>query len=652
MNDLLVVEVYASSHRTSRGVCYDRLGTNSPGSSGVRNAHPMNSDDHQELVIPTANDHSSDNERCVACQNNLSTDEQFNRYGVCSHCGQHYRIPAKQWIQLLADPDSFEEFSRHLVSVDPLVFSDRLPYKRRVLEAREQTGLTEAAVNGTARIRGQQVVLMVLDFRFLGGSMGSVVGEKVTMAFERAVEKKIPIITVAASGGARMQEGMLSLMQMAKTAAAAKRVHDSHVPFISILTNPTTGGIYASFANQGDIILAEPKALIGFAGPRVIRETSGRDEVTSHSAEFLFQHGLVDDVVDRTRIHDTVATILRMVNARSDLPRDGKRDSATVRGKQLPAWEMVQIARHPDRPTALDYIRRMSPQFVELHGDRLFGDDPALVGGLGEIAGQGVIFVGNERGHGDEQRRGGQALPEGYRKAIRLMQLAARLRLPVVTLIDTPGVYLGDGAEERGIAMALSESLSLMSVLPVPVIAVIIGEGGSGGAVALGVADRVLMLDHAIYSVIAPEGAAAILYRDKSRAPEVAESLKITAADCLRLGVIDSIVPEPEGGAHRDQNYAAALLLDSLTDALAELSESSSGKLTRERYRKFRRMGQHNTYLRELVAQEATGLISRVTETLDLLRDRLPFGDEEVQHERESDDDYSSDATEHDRSEI
>ncbi len=591
----------------------------------------MSSEDRQELVIPSANDHSSENEPCVSCQNNLSTDERFKRYGVCSRCGQHYRISAKQWIDLLADPDSFEEFSRHLVSVDPLVFSDRLTYKRRVLEAREQTGLTEAAVNGSARIRGQRVVLMVLDFRFLGGSMGSVVGEKVTMAFERAIEKKIPIITVAASGGARMQEGMLSLMQMAKTSAAAKRVHDSHVPFISILTNPTTGGIYASFANQGDIILAEPKALIGFAGPRVIRETSGREEVTSHSAEFLFQHGFVDDVIDRTRIRDTVATILRMVNARSELQRDDKRASAPPRENEVPAWEMVQIARHPDRPTALDYIRRMSPQFVELHGDRLYGDDPAIVGGLGEFAGQGVIFVGHERGHGDEHRRGGQALPEGYRKAIRLMQLAARLRLPVVTLIDTPGVFLGEGAEERGIAMALSESLSLMSVLPVPIVAVIIGEGGSGGAVALGLADRVLMLDHAIYSVIAPEGAAAILFRDKSKAPEVAESLKITAADCLRLGVIDGIVPEPEGGAHRGPDYAAALLVDSLTDSLSELSELSPAKLTRERYRKFRRMGQHNTYLRELVAHEATGLITRFTETIDSLRDRLPFGDEEEQ---------------------
>lgn len=588
----------------------------------------MNSSERQKPINSSSEQPGYEPRPCQTCQSDLAGDEYFERYGVCSHCGQHYRITAKQWIELIADSDSFEEFSRHLVSVDPLVFSDRLPYKRRVLEAREQTGLTEAAVDGTARIRGQHVVLMVLDFRFLGGSMGSVVGEKVTMAFERAIEKKVPIITVAASGGARMQEGMLSLMQMAKTAAAAKRVHDSHVPFISVLTHPTTGGIYASFANQGDIILAEPHALIGFAGPRVIEQTSSHSSVTSHSAEFLFEHGFVDQVVERVRLRDTLATILRIVSARNQINTDNKRATSPVAHSTRPAWETVQIARHPDRPTSLDYIQRMSPQFVELHGDRSYGEDPAIVGGLGEIAGRGVVFIGNERGHGEKQRRGGQALPEGYRKAMRLMHLATRLKLPVVTLIDTPGVFLGDGSEERGIAMALSESLAMMSALPVPVIAAIVGEGGSGGAVALGLADRVLMLDHAIYSVIAPEGAAAILFRDASRAPEVAESLKITAADCLRLGVVDDIVPEPEGGAHLDPSFAATLLLDSITDSLAELVDLSPERLVRDRYRKFRRMGQHNTYLRELVAQEANDLITRMAETFDSLRDRLPFGDD------------------------
>jgi len=571
----------------------------------------------------------SSDRSCPACGATLAGDTVYSRYGVCSSCGYHDTIPAMQRIDLLVDPGSFEEFNHHLVSVDPLVFSDRVPYRRRVLQARERTGLTEAVVTGTARILGQPLVVAVLDFRFLGGSMGSVVGEKVTLAFERAAEKHVPIVTVAASGGARMQEGMLSLVQMAKTAAAAKRAHDSHVPFISVLTNPTTGGIYASFANQGDVILAEPHALIGFAGPRVIQQTAGRDQIPSHTAEFLYAHGFLDQVVPRVRLRDTIATLLRIVGERGPISRDNRSLSQAPSAVPERAWDVVQVARHPERPTTIDYLRRVSPQFLELHGDRLFGDDLAIVGGLGEIAGRGVMFIGHERGHGSPDRRGGQALPEGYRKAQRLMELAGRLNLPVVTLIDTPGVSLGEGSEERGIAMALSNSLAAMSVLQVPTVAVIIGEGGSGGAVALGVADRVLMQECAVYSVIAPEGAAAILFRDASRAPEVAQSLKITAADCLRLGVIDAVVPEPEGGAHGDPDYAAALLLDAVTDALADLVDMSPEKLVRERYRKFRRMGQHNTYLRELVAVEVGEWGTRVRGTLGSLRERLPFGDDE-----------------------
>ncbi|MDW8058914.1 MAG: acetyl-CoA carboxylase, carboxyltransferase subunit beta [Thermomicrobium sp.] len=578
-----------------------------------------------------ANDGSREQiETCPRCGAELGRDEAYTRYRVCGTCGHHFTLSADERIRLLVDPGSFEEFNRHLVSVDPLVFSDRLPYRKRILQAREETGLREAVVTGEGRIRGYPVVLAVLDFRFLGGSMGSVVGEKITLAFERAVERRLPIVTVSASGGARMQEGVLSLVQMAKTTAAAKRAHDSNVPFISVLTHPTTGGIYASFANQGDIILAEPGALIGFAGPRVVKETAGHEPLRSHSAEFLFEHGFVDQVVDRRRLRDTLGLILRLVRAQ------GESEARAVIRREVPeeapplrAWDVVQLARHPERPTTLDLIRRISPQFVELHGDRLYGDDPAIVAGIGEIAGQGVVIIGHERGHGDPRRRNGQALPEGYRKAMRLMELAARLRLPVVTLIDTPGVYLGEGAEERGIAAALSQCLATMSVLPVPTVAVIVGEGGSGGAIALAVADRVLMLEHAIYSVISPEGAAAILYRDASRAPEVAESLKITARDLLRLEVIDGIVPEPEGGAHRDPDYAAVLVLDAIVEALAELRDIPPERLVRERYRKFRRLGQTNTYFRELVAQEVAELSGLIGRTLGNLRDRWPFGREE-----------------------
>ncbi|CAN5692686.1 carboxyl transferase domain-containing protein [soil metagenome] len=572
---------------------------------------------------------------CERCGQDLSGDAVWSRYRVCSSCGRHGRIGAWERVELMLDENSFEEIHANIVSVDPLVFTDSQPYQTRVSAAREKTGMNEAVLTGRGRIRGAEIVLAVVDFRFLGGSMGSVVGEKIALAFEHAISRKIPIITVVASGGARMQEGMLSLVQMAKTTAAAQRAHEASIPYISVLTDPTTGGIYASFASQGDVILAEPEALIGFAGPRVIAGTKPEGEPAgerkTHTAEYLREHGFIDSIVERVKMRDTLSTILRVVS-RGDQPSPEMSKPAvpTAARQPLEAWDALRVARRQDRPTTLDYIRKITPQFVELHGDRVFGDDPAVIAGLGEIGGRGVAIVGHERGHGDERRRGGQALPEGYRKALRIMKLAGRLRIPVVTFIDTPGAFLGIESEERGLASTLSECLATMSVLPVPVVAVIIGEGGSGGALAFGVADRVLMQEHSVYSVIAPEGAAAILFRDPLRAPEVAESLKITAHDCLRLGVADALIEEPSGGAHVDPDFAATFLLDAVLWALGDTQSMNERKRVDERYKKFRQMGQVNSLWREFLSREASGFGTRVARTVGSIRERLPRSDSEV----------------------
>ncbi len=573
--------------------------------------------------------------KCPKCNADQSHSESWKALSVCSVCQHHARVSAVDRIAQLLDDGSFEETNQRMVSVDPLGFSDLQPYRDRVQAARAKTGLTEAVVTGRGTVQGHEIVVAVVDFGFLGGSMGSVVGEKIALAFEQAIERKVPIVTVVASGGARMQEGMLSLVQMAKTAAAAQRAHDAHVPYISVLTHPTTGGIYASFATQGDIILAEPDALIGFAGPRVIKGVtqSEQSEIHTHNAEFLLERGFIDAIIERSKLRNTLATALRLIAAH-DTRVAPTPPSVHHASRQIDAaWDAVQVARHEDRPTSLDYIRRISPQFIELHGDRTYGDDPAVVAGLGEIGGRGVVIIGLERGHGDPIRRGGAALPEGYRKALRMMRLAERIGCPLVTFVDTPGAYLGVEAEERGLAAALSECLATMSALPVPVVSVIIGEGGSGGALALGVADRVLMQEHAIYSVIAPEGAAAILYRDVTRAPEVAEALKITAADCLKLGVADTLVPEPTGAAHTDPDLAAALLRDSLVNAIAEIQGASGSRLASHRYRKFRQMGQVNSYWREFVSREASEFGTRVARTVGSLRDRFSGQDDEIDND-------------------
>ncbi|MEW6571420.1 MAG: acetyl-CoA carboxylase carboxyltransferase subunit alpha [Nitrospirota bacterium] len=265
----------------------------------------------------------------------------------------------------------------------------------------------------------------------------------------------------------------------------------------------------------------------------------------------------------------------------------------------LTAWQKTLIARHPDRPYTLDYINLMVDNFIEIHGDRRFSDDPAIVAGIGKIGNVPLIIIGHQKGRGTKERiyrNFGQPHPEGYRKALRVMKLAEKFKRPVVTLIDTPGAYPGIGAEERGQAEAIAVNLMEMSRLRVPVISVVIGEGGSGGALALGVADRIYMLEHSVYSVISPEGCAAILWKrhndlNSEDFAKAADALKLTAQDLLRFKIIDGIIPEPLGGAHRDPELTAKNISESILLALEELKTRTHGKLLEERYKRFRRIG-------------------------------------------------------------
>jgi acetyl-CoA carboxylase carboxyl transferase subunit beta len=575
---------------------------------------------------------------CPRCSASLG-GPLFQRYRVCDSCRFHFQLSARQRLDLIADEGSFREVNQRLSGGDPLTFADRVPYLDRLNRARERTGMDEAVITGTARINGLPCVLAISEFGFLGGSMGSAVGEKVALAMELAINKELPFISVAASGGARMQEGMLSLVQMAKTAAAAMRLKKSAVPFISILTDPTTGGVYASYASQGDVLIAESGALVGFAGPRVIEQLTGHAiPPNAQTAELLHEQGQIDAVVERPKLRGLLAMLIQILHRPWDIKQRG--DVELYRPAPTPpasAWQAVELARHEQRPTAADYIRRMMPLFVELHGDRLYGDDPAVIAGVGDLGGITCVVIAQERGHGDdaERRRGGRMRPEGYRKAERMMRLATDLNLPLITLIDTPGASLDFDSEARGLAPAISNCLARMSVTPVPVVAAVIGEGGSGGALALGLADRILMQENAIYSVIAPEGAAAILYHDAQKARDVADALKLSAADASVLGVVDTLVPEPAGGAHLDPEYAAVLLRNFILDALIELRKLSANKLLDERYRKFRRMGVAERH--EGFTHELDEIQKRFAQAFDQIRYRFPS--------RSSDSDRSSDQT-------
>jgi len=537
---------------------------------------------------------------CPQCSADLTRQEIFRQFAVCESCRHHFTLTARRRIALLADQGSFKEYQRRLVSSDPLTFSDRVTYRQRLDEARRKTGLLDAVVWGTCTIDGHAIVLAVVDFEFMGGSMGSVVGEKITRSFELAIAKDLPIATVVSSGGARMQEGMLSLVQMAKTSTAAQRLHKARLPFISVLTNPTTGGIFASFASLGDLTLAEPGALVGFAGPRVVEQTTGQKlPPGSHTAEFQLDNGMIDAVVDRLELRNRLITMLGMLcSDQRMLQGSAKHTYARVAEPDETPWELVRLARRPDRPTALSYIQRMTTTWVELHGDRLQADDAATVCGIAKLEGQTIVMIGQERGRDlaeHKRRNSGRPRPSGFRKAQRALMLAAKFQVPVITLIDTPGADPGFESERHGLARAIATTLATMSNLPVPIVSVIIGEGGSGGALAFGVADRVLMLEHAIYSVIAPEGAAAIIYRDASRAEEISRALRLTAHDCKQLGVIDAIVPEPTAIAHGAPDEAAQLLKHALLYELAAIRRRSPEKLVEARYRKFRKMGRFET---------------------------------------------------------
>ncbi len=568
--------------------------------------------------------HASRTLKCPRCGAQNSQAALEEKLYICPSCSHYFSMPSRARIATLADTGTFRELDRKLVSIDPLGFSDIKPYRDRLEEARRQTGVREAVTTGFCRIAGHPAVLIVFDFEFLGGTMGSVVGEKIANAFEEATERRVPVVSVAASGGARVQEGMLSLMQMAKVAAAVSMHDQARLAFISVLTDPTFGGVSASFASLGDVILAEPGAQIGFVGPRVIEQTTGvAPPKDSHHAETLLHAGLIDLVVKRENLPRVVGLLIN--HLRKQKPsRAAQADCAPAapRGNQLPAWQEVTLARHPERPSARYFISRMTDRFLELHGDRWNGDDPAIIGGLGKLDGRTVLMVGQERGRTPEERAAvhdGMAFAEGYRKSLRLMQLASKFDIPVVTLVDCPNAQSSFEAEHHGIAHALARNLAGMSKLPTPIVSVVIGQGGSGGALALGVADRVLMLEHAIYSVISPEGAAAILYRDAKQAQIVSEGLKLTAHDLHKLGIIDTVVPEPQGGSHLDPAAAADALKSHLIAALREVSGVPAKRLLANRYRKYREIGQGGVYWRELVRaqfRDALGfLMTRATRT-------------------------------------
>lgn len=562
-------------------------------------------------------------QKCKSCGEMIYSDDLEENFYVCPKCGYHLRIGARQRIEMVLDPDTFVEWDTGLENGDPLEFDG---YEEKITELQLLTGLDEAVITGTGKIGRRDVVIGVCDTSFLMGSMGHVVGEKITRAVERATKQKKPVILFTCSGGARMQEGIVSLMQMAKTSAALKRHSEAGLLYVTVLTDPTTGGVTASFAMLGDIILAEPGALVGFAGPRVIKQTIGQDLPEGFQrSEFLLEHGLIDNIVKRPNLKRILARILRLHTRTKQVPElyikivnelaeyeqsryflcekeeapgeifdevsEHLEEPMESRVEYLTAWDRVQISRMSERPAAVDYMKQLFTHFYELHGDRTYRDDRAIVGGIAMFGQQPVTVIGQQKGHNTKEnimRNFGMPYPEGYRKALRLMKEAEKFGRPIICFVDTPGAFCGIEAEERGQGEAIARNLAEMSSITVPILTIMIGEGGSGGALAMAVANEVWMMENATYTILSPEGFASILWKDSKRASEAAEVMKVTAADLRRLGIIEDIIPEQEPATQENIEEIAIIMKKKILSFLQSYMTKKEDDIVNDRYHRFR----------------------------------------------------------------
>ena len=537
---------------------------------------------------------------CPKCKTLHTGADIWQRYFICPNCGKYMPIGAKERLAMVLDEGTFEPWFEEVGICDPL----KTPgYPEKLAAAQAKSGSTEAVTVGCGKIGGHKTVIGVCDPKFMIGSMGHAMGERITLAFERATERNLPLILFCCSGGARMQEGIISLMQMEKTSAAVKRHSDAGLFYCSVLTDPTMGGVTASFSTLADVILAEPQARIGFAGPRVIQQTIGQSLPAGfQTAQFQLEHGMVDRVVERHNLKNMLHYLLyahpsqgHSRHFRNVVQLEHHMDGDSIRASwdhDKSAWDKVKMVRSGDRASSMDYIERVFEDFRELHGDRCFGDDHALIGGLALMDGQPVTILANLRGKTMQERfhrNFGMPKPEGYRKAIRLMQQAEKFGRPVIAFINTSGAFCGIDAEERGQGTAIAESIMKMAGLKVPTLCILVGEGGSGGALAIAAGNEVWMMEHSTYAILSPEGYSAILWKTEGKAEEAAKIMKLTAQELAELGVIERIIPEFGGATAQTVDQIAPVMRSAIQDFLRRYDHISPDDVVQDRYSRFRK---------------------------------------------------------------
>lgn len=434
---------------------------------------------------------------CNACKQEIQREVLDINHSICPQCGYYLRMHARKRILSLADKKTFREWDANMKFSNPLNDSE---YARKTFEVSVKHNLKDAIITGEMDVEGIHVAIGVMDSRFMMASMGQVVGEKVTRLFEKATKKKLPVILFCCSGGARMQEGIIALMQMEKTAAAVRRHSDTGCLYISVLTNPTMGGVTASFAMLADIILAERGAVIGFAGARVIEQNTGQKLPEGfQTSEFQKTNGFVDVVVGRENLKKDLLHILKLHTVKKEIKNLSRTKIKSVyieeQIEQKTAWDKVLLACSAERPTSMDYISWLFDGFYELCGDRILGDDHAIVAGIATFKGYPITVIGHQKGKKSMEdaiyRNWGMPAPQGYRKVLRLVKQAEKFCRPVVFFVDTIGAACGKDAEEGGQGIAIANLLQELSVLKTPILSIVIGEGGSGGALAFGIGNEV-----------------------------------------------------------------------------------------------------------------------------------------------------------------
>jgi acetyl-CoA carboxylase carboxyl transferase subunit beta len=492
------------------------------------------------------------------------------------------RLGAHDMVATMVDPGSWESWDQTPIAVA----TDGL-YAEDLARARAKTGLDESVITGAADVRGRRCAMLLCDFGFLGGSIGIAAGDRLAQAIRRATAERLPLLAVATSGGTRMQEGTAAFLQMVKVTTAIVAHKSAHLPYLVYLRHPTTGGVFASWGSLGHLVFAEPGALIGFLGPRVY-EALYHDPFPPgvQTAENLHAHGVIDAVVPVTELAETVARTLEVITHRpavTAMPR-----SLGAASSDVPAWRSVTVSRRPDRPGVHDLFRHATSETVALNGTGQGERDPGITVVLTRFGGVPCVLLGHDR----RSTAGATAFgPGALRAARRGMRLAADLNLPLVTVIDTPGAALSRAAEEGGVAGEIARSIADMVALETPTVAVILGQGAGGGALALLPADRILAAQHGWLSPLPPEGASAILYRDTSHAAVMAERQGVRSADLLADGIVDAVIPEYPDAADEPEQFCRRVGA-AIAHELAALGNIDAATRLGERERRFERIGE------------------------------------------------------------